>query len=69
MRLALGGVALHPWRASEAERHLLGKRFALAACNVASEAVLSGVRLLKGGRYKQALARELTRTVLESMLD
>jgi xanthine dehydrogenase YagS FAD-binding subunit len=68
-RIGLGGVAIHPWRATEAERHLVGRPFDRAACAAASQAVLSGVRLLQGGRYKQALARELTRTTLESMLD
>jgi xanthine dehydrogenase YagS FAD-binding subunit len=68
-RIGLGGVAIHPWRAAEAEQHLVGRVFDRAACAAASEAVLSGVRLLKDGRYKRALARELTRTTLESMLE
>jgi xanthine dehydrogenase YagS FAD-binding subunit len=67
-RIVLGGVAIQPWRATQAEQRLAGRPFDRAACAAASEVVLSGARLMKQGRHKQAVARELTRTTLESML-
>lgn len=68
-RIGLGGVAIHPWRVAESERQLVGRPFDRDACTAASAAALKGTRLLRGGHYKQVLARELTRSTLESMLE
>ncbi|HZQ80909.1 MAG TPA: xanthine dehydrogenase family protein subunit M [Gaiellaceae bacterium] len=64
VRIALGGVAHKPWRATRAEEALRGgpatpERFAAAA-----EAELAEARPLSGNAYKVPLARNTIRRVL-----
>ena len=56
VRLALGGVAPKPWRASEAERHLIGNSADVAAFRAAAEAELASATVRQGNAYKVALA-------------
>jgi xanthine dehydrogenase YagS FAD-binding subunit len=56
VRLALGGVGTKPWRASEAERLLLGGPADEAAYRRAAEAELAAATVRGGNAFKVALA-------------
>jgi xanthine dehydrogenase YagS FAD-binding subunit len=65
-RIALGGVAHKPWRATRAERVLRGKRATEENFRRAAESELEPARPLANNGYKLPLARELmVRTLLE----
>jgi xanthine dehydrogenase YagS FAD-binding subunit len=67
-RIALGGVAHVPWRASQAERALLGARAAEEEFGRAADAELREARPLPGNRYKVPLARNLIVATLRELL-
>lgn len=56
-RLALGGVAHRPWRATEAEKVLRNARAGEAAYRRAAEAVVDGAEPREHNRFKVELAR------------
>ena len=56
-RIALGGVAHKPWRASESERALVGKRLDAASIDAAAAACVHGARPYKHNAFKVALAQ------------
>jgi xanthine dehydrogenase YagS FAD-binding subunit len=58
-RLALGGVALKPWRAREAEVVLAGKRAEAALFQRAAEAALAQARPSGDNGFKIELARRI----------
>ncbi len=65
-RIALGGVAHKPWRASEAERFLVGKKAEPGVFQQAAELTLRGAKPLSENKYKiklaeRAIARALRR--------
>jgi xanthine dehydrogenase YagS FAD-binding subunit len=59
VRLALGGVAARPWRASVAEHALRGAAATAGAFAAAADAELAAARPLRDNAYKVALARNL----------
>ncbi|MBW0450719.1 xanthine dehydrogenase family protein subunit M [bacterium M00.F.Ca.ET.228.01.1.1] len=66
-RIALGGVAHKPWRASAAEQMLNGQPFTQATLTRAAAAALSDARPLAGNRFKVQLAqRAMVRAVNEA---
>jgi xanthine dehydrogenase YagS FAD-binding subunit len=58
-RLALGGVAMKPWRAREAERLLAGKRADASIFRRAAEQALADARPSGGNDFKVELARRI----------
>ncbi|WP_027209607.1 FAD binding domain-containing protein [Burkholderia sp. WSM2232] len=66
-RIALGGVAHKPWRASAAEQTLNGQPLTQATLTRAAAAALSDARPLAGNRFKVQLAqRAIVRAVNEA---
>ncbi|MBW9102733.1 FAD binding domain-containing protein [Paraburkholderia phenoliruptrix] len=66
-RIALGGVAHKPWRASAAEQMLNGQPLTQATLTRAAAAALSDARPLAGNRFKVQLAqRAIVRAVNEA---
>lgn len=66
VRLALGGVAHAPWRATRAEAVLRGSPATEAMFLQAAQAELAGARPLPGNAFKVPLARNvLVRTLLD----
>ena len=66
VRLALGGVAHKPWRASKAEQALRGGPATEASFRAAADAELADARPLPGNAFKVPLARNaITRTLLD----
>ena len=66
VRIALGGVAHAPWRASIAEDALRGQEATETAFRRAAEAELEAARPLAGNAFKVPLARNtLVRTLLD----
>jgi len=66
-RIALGGVAHKPWRASAAEQMLNGQPLTQATLTRAAAAALSDARPLVGNRFKVQLAqRAIVRAVNEA---
>lgn len=66
VRLALGGVAHAPWRATRAEAVLRGAPVTEALFLQAAQAELAGARPLPGNAFKVPLARNvLVRTLLD----
>jgi xanthine dehydrogenase YagS FAD-binding subunit len=63
-RLALGGVAMKPWRAREAERTLIGARTDTALFRRASEAALAGAKPPGDNAFKIELARRVVTRAL-----
>jgi xanthine dehydrogenase YagS FAD-binding subunit len=63
-RIALGGVALVPWRATDAERALAGARLTTASAAAAAKSCLRGATPLAGNGYKLALVRGLVEEAL-----
>jgi xanthine dehydrogenase YagS FAD-binding subunit len=58
-RLALGGVAMKPWRAHGAERTLIGARADAAGFHTAAEVALAEARASGDNAFKIELARRL----------
>jgi len=56
-RIALGGVAHKPWRASEAEKMLLGQRLDRDLMNRVGEACVAGAKPLAHNAFKVELAK------------
>lgn len=70
VRLALGGVAHKPWRASRAEQALRGAPGTEASFRAAADAELADARPLAGNAFKVPLARNaIVRTLLDLMED
>jgi xanthine dehydrogenase YagS FAD-binding subunit len=68
VRLALGGVAHKPWRATTAEQALRGAPATQDSFRAAAEAELAGARTLPGNAFKVPLARNvIVSTLLELM--
>jgi xanthine dehydrogenase YagS FAD-binding subunit len=66
VRLALGGVAHKPWRATEFENALRGQPLTEASLRDAADRELAAARPLRDNGYKIPLARNvITRTFLE----
>ena len=65
-RIALGGVAHKPWRATQAEQVLAGKTMAPPLYAAAGEAAVGGARGRGANDFKIALAG---RTVARALLD
>jgi xanthine dehydrogenase YagS FAD-binding subunit len=66
VRIALGGVAPVPWRATKAEAALRGKPATEEVFGRAAEAELAGAQPLPGNAFKVPLARNtLVRTLLD----
>ena len=63
-RIALGGVAHKPWRATEAEEMLAGKAAGEAVFRAAAEAALAGARGYRFNNFKIELAR---RTIVRAL--
>jgi xanthine dehydrogenase YagS FAD-binding subunit len=68
VRIVLGGVAPVPWRVPAAEKQLEGRGLDDNACRAAADAVLAGAQPLRDNGYKIALARELIRRALRSLV-
>ncbi|MFC0436415.1 xanthine dehydrogenase family protein subunit M [Kutzneria buriramensis] len=64
VRIALGGAASHPWRASTAEAALLGEPATEDSFAKAAAAELAEARPLPHNQYKVALLRDLIVAVL-----
>ncbi len=64
-RIALGGVATRPWRASAAERMLVGRRIDADSSMEAGRAALAGARAGRHNGFKIELA---ARTVADALL-
>jgi xanthine dehydrogenase YagS FAD-binding subunit len=56
-RIALGGVATVPWRATQAEDALKGRRFDEAAANAAAEAAFAGAKAGEHNAFKITLGK------------
>ena len=66
VRIALGGVAHKPWRATRAEEALRGAPTTEESFRAAAEAELAGARPLSGNAFKVPLARNL---IVGTLLD
>ena len=67
-RIALGGVAHKPWRASLAEKWLTGKEATEANFRAAAEAELKNARPLEHNKFKVAMAsKAITRALQGAM--
>lgn len=58
-RLALGGVALKPWRVREAEKLLIGARAETSSFRRTADAVLAGAKPAGDNAFKIELARRI----------
>jgi xanthine dehydrogenase YagS FAD-binding subunit len=67
VRIALGGVASHPWRAKIAEERLLGGPATPEMFRAAAEAELAAATPLPHNGYKVPLARNLVQAVLTDL--
>jgi xanthine dehydrogenase YagS FAD-binding subunit len=65
-RIALGSVALRPWRLTEAERRIAGRAPDDPAVTAALDAALAETRPVPGSAYKIAIARGAARRALET---
>lgn len=65
VRIALGGVATRPWRATEAERSLVGQSLTTASARRAAELAFVNARPLSHNAYKIALGIE---TVTDALM-
>ena len=63
-RLALGGVAMKPWRCREAESALVGRPAIAESFRVAAEAALAGARPAGDNAFKIELARRIVARAL-----
>jgi xanthine dehydrogenase YagS FAD-binding subunit len=68
VRLALGGVAHRPWRASTAEAALIGKPATEAAFRAAAETELAQAKPLRDNAFKIELAKRVITAVLMELL-
>jgi xanthine dehydrogenase YagS FAD-binding subunit len=66
-RIVLGGVAPIPWRVSEAEALLKGRRLTARLAADAGEAAVAGARPLAKNGYKVAMTRSLVARALEEL--
>ncbi len=67
VKIALGGVASVPWRAHEAEAHLIGKPLDEATAKGAAEIAFAGATTRKDNAYKLPLGKKtLVRALLEA---
>ncbi|MBR8832615.1 MAG: xanthine dehydrogenase family protein subunit M [Stigonema ocellatum SAG 48.90 = DSM 106950] len=64
VRLAMGGVAHKPWRATAAEEFLIGKSANVATFTEAAEIALQGAKSLTHNGYKVDLAKRAIRRAL-----
>lgn len=69
VRLALGGVATKPWRATKAEAALTGGPASEAAFRAAAEAELADARPLAGNAFKIELACRAVTAVLSELAE
>lgn len=67
VRIALGGVAHKPWRATRAEAVLLGDPPVSSAFAMAADTELAEARSLSGNAFKVELARRTMVAVLEEL--
>ncbi|HVC31907.1 MAG TPA: xanthine dehydrogenase family protein subunit M [Chloroflexota bacterium] len=67
-RIVLGGVAPVPWRATAAERLLIGSRPDRPVIQRAGAAATEGARPLSTNGYKVALAQGLVRRAIETVM-
>ncbi|QLL15993.1 FAD binding domain-containing protein [Pseudomonas chlororaphis] len=65
-RIALGGVAAKPWRATAAEQALLGQPSDMTVYQRAAEVALAGARGQGGNDFKIPLAKRTLRQLLAS---
>ncbi len=69
VRLALGGVAHKPWRASAAEHYLVGKEATEANFRAAAKAELKNAKPLEHNKYKIPMAeKSIVRALQGAML-
>lgn len=64
VRLAMGGVAHKPWRATEAEKFLIGQPVDVAIFTQAANIALEGAKPLAHNGYKVELAKRAIRRAL-----
>jgi xanthine dehydrogenase YagS FAD-binding subunit len=69
VRIALGGVAHKPWRATTAEQVLRGAPATVERFRVAAEAELAAARPLAGNAFKVPLARNILVATLLDLAD
>ena len=69
VRLALGGVAPKPWRASRAEQVLRGAPATAASFHAAADAELADAHPLDGNAFKVTLTRRTLVAVLEQLTE
>ena len=69
IRLAWGGVAHKPWRATRAEDMLRGQRLTAAAVRAAAEAELEQAATSPATAYKVAMVRNTTELALRRLAD
>ena len=67
VRLALGGVAHKPWRATKAEAALHGQPVSTTTFRAAAEAELAEARPLRDNAFKVELAKRTITVVLEEL--
>lgn len=67
VRVAFGGLAHKPWRATAAERALRGARATSEAFHAAAEAELADARPLRDNAFKITLARSMFVSVLREL--
>ena len=67
VRLALGGVAHKPWRASAAERAMVGRPATIAAFREAARIELAAASPLEGNAFKLRLAERTIVAVLRDL--
>jgi xanthine dehydrogenase YagS FAD-binding subunit len=65
-RIALGGVAHKPWRATQAERLLAGGRLDAAAIERAAQACVSGAKPLQHNAFKVELVKRSVARALQT---
>jgi len=64
-RIALGSVAMRPWRLEETERRLAGQRLGSPAIGDAVDAGFADARPLSSNAYKIKLARNAALRTIE----
>ena len=65
VHIALGGVATRPWRASAAERMLIGQPLTTASSLAAGHAALAGAKVGRQNGFKVELG---ARTVADALM-
>lgn len=68
VRIALGGVAHKPWRASVAEKWLIGKEATEANFRAAAEAELKNARPLAHNKFKVAMGKNAIARALQGAM-